>query len=174
MYLGNWGIMGRGIVHFYVFSKMFKLYPLGAPFTDQPKPAFLWCLVSLELRGGQLFMLLRLHRCLWWSLWNPVLGVGESSSVWELGWMAGDSDCCVRSAHTRLLAYELEPLLHDLNAPISIFLFRIYLPQITSKVYFVTRLSVCADTEIMCRVKLELESFTPIRCYCHVKCGYSA
>lgn len=45
--------------------------------------------------------------------------------------MDGDSDYCVSSAHTRLLAYELEPLLPDLNASISIFLFRIYLPQIT-------------------------------------------
>lgn len=86
--------------------------------------------------------------------------------------MTGDSDYC--SAHTRLLTYELEPLLHDLNASISIFLFRIHLPQTTFKVYFVTRLSTSADTEIMYQVKLELESFTPIRCSCHVKYGYSA
>lgn len=86
--------------------------------------------------------------------------------------MAGDSDCC--SAHARLLAYELKPLLHDLNASISIFLFRIHLPQTTFKVYSVTRLSTSADIEKMYRVKLELESFTHIRSSCHVKYGYAA
>lgn len=87
--------------------------------------------------------------------------------------MAGDSDC-VSSAHTRCVAYELEPLLHDLSASISIFLFRIHLPQITFKVYFVARLSICANIEIPYQIRLELESFTPVRSYCHVKYRYSA
>lgn len=77
--------------------------------------------------------------------------VGEQLRLFfvsELGWMAGDSDYCVSSAHARLLASELEPLLHDLNASISILLFRMYLPQTAFKVYFVARLSVRADTEM--------------------------
>lgn len=112
---------------------MFQLYTLGAPFIDQPKPGLSFVFSEPRTERGQLFMLLRLLRRLWCSLWNPVLGVGEQLRLFfvsELGWMAGDSDYCVSSAHARLLASELEPLLHDLNASISILLFRMYLHKL--------------------------------------------
>lgn len=112
--------------------------------------AFLLCLVSLELKGGNSSCCSDcLETCV--AACEILCLVLESSSAFffvsELDWMAGDSDYCVSSAHTRLLSYELEPLLHDLNASTSILLFRIYL---ATKVYFVARLSICADTEIMC------------------------
>lgn len=56
--------MARGgeVVCFCVFSKMFRLYTLGAPFIDQPKPGLSFVFSEPRTERGQLFMLLRLLR----------------------------------------------------------------------------------------------------------------